>query len=384
MRIAIIGAELHGIEATYLAKKAGFETFVIGKKEGAPALSMADDYVIMDPVAPESNVMRVLRKCDAVLPACENVRMLTRLNKILEFSNLPLLFDIDAYLISSSKNASNAMMEKIGVPTPRKWQDCGYPVIVKPSSQSGGAGVTIAHNDKEVNEGIGKIMGMGDEPLIQEYVSGKCISVEVIGDGHNFKSFAVNEGRLSENYDCKMVKCSPNILRAEVEREFRHIAEKMAEIIDLGAVMNVEAIITEKGLKVIEMDARIPTQAPTAVLAATGVNLLKEMTEPVRRGRPRWDKRASAYEHFIISEGKMATCGEVEFAKMRAPKILRGLFGSDEMITDYEPGAAVWRCGMINSAASNEELETKRRLCIEKMMDECKIKEFIDVSPPFL
>jgi len=42
MKIAIVGAELHGIEAAYLAKKAGFETVVIGKRKDAPALSLGD------------------------------------------------------------------------------------------------------------------------------------------------------------------------------------------------------------------------------------------------------------------------------------------------------------------------------------------------------
>jgi pyrrolysine biosynthesis protein PylC len=75
----------------------------------------------------------------------------------------------------------------------------------------------------------------------------------------------------------------------------------------------------------------------------------------------------------------MMACSETEFADIRTPKIIEGLFGSDDMITDYEPDSCVWRCAMINSAADEKEMERKRSRCIERIMDECGIKEFTDV-----
>jgi pyrrolysine biosynthesis protein PylC len=381
MRIAIIGAELHGIETAYLAKKAGYETFVIGKRKEAPALSLADEHLVMGDV-PESRAVRMVGECDAAIPACENVKALSSMVDLLKNSGVPLLFDINAHTVTSSKIASNALMEKIGIPTPRRWQECGYPVIVKPSSQSGGAGVTIAYNGKEVNGGIEKVMRIGDEPLIQEYVPGRCVSIDVIGDGRRSRTLVVTEGSFDRDHDCKIVRCSPNILTEEKEREFRRIARRLAEVLDLGSVMSVEAIDSENGLKVMEMDARIPTQAPSAVLAATGLNLLKEMVGPqTAPGKAKENMRASSYEHLIVKDGRMSTCGEREFAGIRNPSVIRGLFGSDEMITDYVSGAAAWRCAMINSAASEEELERKRAECIRAIVKECGIREYSDSSP---
>ncbi len=40
MLIGIVGGRLQGMEAVYLAKKAGFETLVIDRKEDAPATSI--------------------------------------------------------------------------------------------------------------------------------------------------------------------------------------------------------------------------------------------------------------------------------------------------------------------------------------------------------
>ena len=335
----------------------------------------------MDPRTETGIAARIIKDCDAAIPACENVKILSQMVDHIENSDVPFLFDISAFLISSSKIASNALMEKIGIPMPRKWQECGFPVIVKPSAHSGGAGVTIAYSENDVHGGIEKVMRMGDEPLIQEYVPGRCVSVDIIGRGRGSRSYAVTEGMFTEDHDCKRVKCSPNILPPKKETELRRIAGMLAESLDLRSVMSVQAIDSKDGLKVMEMDARIPTQAPSAVLAATGINILKEMVSPASKDTK--DMRASSYEHFLIEGNKMTACGERRFAEIRNPRIVKWLFGSDEMITDYEPGAASWRCAMINSARSDEELERKRLGCINSIIRECGIREFTDSSPPF-
>ena len=382
MRIAIVGGALQGMEAVYLAKKAGYETIVIDKRNAAPAFSLSDEFAILDPVMQESAAMNIFKGCDAVLPACEDLNLLSKLDAMLRYSSIPLLFDLDAYLISSSKSATNSLMENIGIPTPRRWQQCGYPVVVKPSSQSGSTGVTVAYSEKDVAAGIDRIMRMGDEPVIQEFVSGKSVSIEVIGDGDTFRPFVTTEIMLSRDYDCKRVRCAPDVLDREREEEFKRIAEKLSESINLFSLMDVEAIDTENGLRVLEIDARIPSQTPAAVLAATGINLLEELVVSRLGGRtgPRRDD-VSSYEHFIIRYGKMSSCGEKSFADVRNPRIVRGLFGADEMITDHEDGSNIWRCTMINSASSEEELERKRSECIDSIIRECGITEFTDQAP---
>jgi len=379
MRIAIVGGALQGTEAVYLAKKAGYETFVIDKRNDAPALSLADEYAVIDPLTHGKEAMRIFEDCDAVLPACEELELLTRLDEMLSSSGIPLLFDLGAYRISSSKAASNDLMESIGIPIPGKWGECGYPVIVKPSSQSGSVGVKVAYSEKDVADGLAAIELLGDEPVIQEFVSGKSVSVEVIGRAGRASSYVTTEILLSENYDCKRVRCAPDILSEEREEEFGSIAVRTAERMCLNGLMDVEAIDTERGLRVLEIDARIPSQTPAAVLAATGINLLRELADPSRTIVRR--SGASSYEHFVIKDGKMATCGEKEFAKVRCPRIIKGLFGSDEMITDYREGAKEWRCTMINGAADEEEVEKKRSRCIGTIMNECGLKEFADRPP---
>jgi len=382
MRIAIVGGALRGMEAAYLAKKAGYETIVIDKRSDAPAFSLADNSFILDPETHETYAMKIFKDCDAVLPACENLSLLAELDDMLRYSGIPLLFDMGAYLISSSKNASNGMMELMNIPMPKKWQHCGFPIIVKPSSHSGSTGVTVAKNQKEIDEGLEEILRLGDEPVIQEFVHGKNVSTEVIGNGSEFRSFVVSEMIPGEDYSCKRVICHPGVLDKEDEDDLSAMAELIAERLDLNALMAVQAMNTEKGLKVLEIDARIPSQTPSAVLAATGINLLEELVKSRLGGTIRKGKNgASSYEHFLVKDGKLMTCSEKEFAEIRNPEIVRGLFGADEMISDFQKDADTWRCAMINSAGSEWELERKRARCIESIINECGIDEFIDTFP---
>ena len=214
MRLCIVGGALQGMEAVFLGHKAGYETVVIDRREKAPALSICDEPHILDPIADRESAMDVFRTCDAVLPACEEHDLLECLDELLKDSGIPFLFDLRAYDISQSKIESNGLMAADGVPMPQPWPECGFPVVVKPSSQSGSIGVSIAHNKEEMEAGLEKVRALGDDPVIQEFVHGKSVSVEVIGNGINATAYVTTEVVLDNGYDCKEVRCHPDILDA--------------------------------------------------------------------------------------------------------------------------------------------------------------------------
>ena len=377
MILGIVGGALQGMEAVYLAHHAGYKTLLLDKRDDPPAASMADSFMKLNPAKDPKTAKRILEGCDAVIPACEDTELLEALNKMLSGSDTKLLFDMEAYRISSSKDRSNRMMGEIGVPMPQEWPACGYPAIVKPSSQSGSVGVAVAWSQKDVSESMDRILAMGDKPIIQEFVSGKSLSVEVIG-GDDPRSFALTEILLSSDYDCKMVRCSPHIADASVAAEMGELAERISKHMGLKALMDLEAISTPKGLRVLEIDARIPSQTPAAVLAATGMNMLEELvSRPGRVGRG----GCSVYEHLHIKDGALITCGEKNFSKVSKPYLAHGLFGADEMITDYRSDKNEWRCTMINGGRTEEEVEAKRKDVIRRIMEDCGLRGFSDEIP---
>lgn len=386
MRIAIVGGALQGMEAVLLSKAAGYETVVLDRKKGAPAMSLCDEPVNLDPTKDPEAALEVFRGCDAVIPACEEMDLLKTLDSMKSKMDAPLLFDLASYNISNSKNRSNEVMKSVGVPLPQPWPQCGFPAIVKPSSQSGSIGVTVAMNEEDMKKGLDIVMSLGDEPVIQEFVHGKSVSVEVIGNGKTAKGYITTEVCLDSNYDCKMVRCNPNIMTKEDCDLFAKIGEDVAEAIGLSALMDVEAILTPKGLRVLEIDARIPSQTPAAIEAATGVNLLEELATTAL-GRPAGRKPkegSSVYRHVYLRDGELRSSGEKEFGHVVSPRFAPGLFGSDNCITDYEPGKAEWHATLISKGRTEKEADERAAACIEKILDECSIERFLDGTPEMI
>jgi pyrrolysine biosynthesis protein PylC len=386
MKIGIVGGALQGMEAVFLSNRAGFETLVIDRKRNAPALSLADSHEVSDVTKDTERVRKILHDCDAVIPACEEIEALTTLDRMMKGSGIPFLFDLNAYEISSSKKRSNEIMTEIGVPLPIPWPECGFPAIVKPSSQSGSIGVSAVNNEKEMDSALRTVEGLGDIPIVQEFVSGKSVSIEVIGRNGSAVSFQTTEVVLGSDYDCKMVLCEPGILPKEDDALFADIGKRTAEFIGLDGLMDVEAIFTKNGLKVLEMDARIPSQTPAAVWAATDVNILEELVCSAE-GKSTGVKNRngySAYEHYIAEYNSLVTCGEKVFGKISEPRFESGFFGADEAITDYSPGKDVWRATVITQGKTAAEVLEKRKIFISNVMKECDLYEYVDRSPKMI
>lgn len=382
MKLGIVGGVLQGMEAVYLAKKAGYETVVFDRWDEAPALPLADEAVIMDVTKERDRAARLFADCDAILPANEDIATLTCLDSMFRKLEVPLLFDLHAYEISSSKLRSNQFMEGLGVALPGAWPTCGFPVVVKPSGQSGSMGVTRADSEEELTAGVQRVHDMGDEAIVQEFVEGPNISIEVIGNGENAMPMVITEVVLDDAYDCRMVRCPVKDLDAGTADSFATMAKKLAEGLHLRGIMDVEAIVKDGIPKVLEIDARIPSQTPAAVYHATGINLVQRLVDAIVLDHlddaPGRDE-AAIYEHVAVDNGRIRTCGEGVFSQVRRPRIEPGLFGADDVITDFEPGKDSWRGAIMCSGHTLEEALDRRAGCWQEIARRCGTSEDMGV-----
>ncbi|MCQ2084957.1 MAG: 3-methylornithine--L-lysine ligase PylC [archaeon] len=386
MIIGIVGGRLQGMEVVYLCRHAGYTSLVIDKDSKAPALSLADRREVCDILNEPERARELFSKCDAVIPALEELEVLEFLSRIVPECGVPLLFDIDAYRISSSKELSNRLMERIGTPVPLPWPECGFPIIVKPSSQSGSVGVSAVRNEEERQKALRIVEKLNDIPIQQEFVSGKSVSIEVIGNGEVCRSFVTTEVVLDSNYDCKQVVCEDHVLPPKDEAQFVKIGKELGENIGLNGIMDVEAIYTKKGLRVLEIDARIPSQTPACICAATGINLLEELVCARLGTEPRSEHHSGCaiYEHYIIRGDAIYTCGEKEFAYVQEPCYLEDFWGADEVITDFRTGRYEWRATVICTGATYQDALWKKKQFIRNVMDNCELEEYIDRTPEMM
>ena len=362
MKAAIIGGKLQGTEAVYLASKAGIRSLLIDKKKNTPASGLCDEFALFDVRKKEKALIELLKTADFVLPALENEEAHQALIEIAAEHHFKLAFDQDAYGITSSKLKSDELIRKNGVPAPGYYPDCKSPYIIKPSGESGSIGVRKAISAEEVEVFLSCWEGRGNW-VVQEFLDGPSYSVEVIGVPGNYRAYQITKIHMDEVYDCKMVT-SPCPVTQEQKDQFERIGCRLAELVKLHGIMDVE-VIDDKGLfKVLEIDARIPSQTPTVVYHASGVNLLKELADLTVYGifaDPQKELgRCCSYEHYTVTPSGVFPHGEHIMGEAGPLTLRKGFCGADEVLSDYDGSWNEWRGTFINWADTESELEEKR------------------------
>ena len=313
MRVCIVGGALQGTEATYLAREAGMVTVVVDSRQAAPALSLADEPHVLDVVQEPVAALRLFESCDAVIPANENMETLTFLGKLFRRTNVPLIHDFKAYEISSSKARSNRFLGTLGAPQPRPWPECGYPVAVKPSGERSGGSVSRVDWPSQMSGAISKARDRDGEYIIQEFLEGPNISMEVISDGKEPVVLIPAKVVTDENYDCKMV-VSPLQERTFDLKNFEEMGKKIAYGMNLRGIMNIKAIVSHGIPNILSIGARLPSQTPSAVYQSSGLNIIRALTDIFVRGKsPSYvpaPERVCTYEHLIFDHGTLYSQGE--------------------------------------------------------------------------
>ena len=340
MKICIIGGRLQGTEACYLARACGAESVLIDIDPEVPAGGLADFFVPGDLVKEEPWVVEAFRSCDLILPANENDELLAKTAELAGRFGIPLAFDPEAYEITKSKIKSDKLFKENDIPCPRYYPEGKAPYVVKPSDGSGSTGVMKL----ETAEAAGEYWeAKGEKDIIQEYLTGPSYSIEVIGIPGNYRTYTVTQVHVDKGYDCHMIT-APVKLPEEKLRRFQEIGVKLAELVDLKGIMDVEVIDDGEDLKVLEIDARLPSQTPIAVLKSSGMNQLKELMDITLYGEFRdpntadkgQEKIFCAYENYKRENGVITSEGEHIMRNAGPLSYSKDFLGSMEAMTDKD------------------------------------------------
>ncbi len=383
MHVAIIGGKLQGIEASYLAAKAGWRTLLIDATPNAPASGICDRTVVTK-IQETAAFRGLFNDIDLIIPALEDQAALNALHHIAKAAGIPLVHDRSAYAISSSKRLSNQIFEAMGLTYPEPFPMCDFPALIKPDDKSGSQGIEII---TDARMGITRFMGVPPSSGIvaQAFIPGPMYSLEVIGRPGRYATPQVTKLHLDEQYDCKGVT-TPSGLPDTVVTEFEQTTIKIAEALELTGIMDIEVIYDRHRLWIIEIDARLPSQTPTAVFWSTGTNMLSLLEEifvneawATRRLNHRC--RPVSYEHVSVSKSIMTLCGEHIMAQAGPVQIQSDFFGADEAISNYRPGKASWVATLIHTADTPAELNDKRADTFDRLRSDLGLAEILNSTP---
>jgi len=378
---AVVGGNLQGVEAAYLAQKAGWDVVVIDRKPHVPASGLCEHFIQKDITAPE-NLNSALKGTDIVIPAMENAHALKCLDSWTQTNGIPFAFDLDAYSISCSKLTSDRLFARIGIPAPLPWPDCGFPVLAKPNAGSGSKGVTIVNDVRELEAYSTK----ADEGwVLQEYVQGPSYSIEVLGRTGRYLTPQVTDLEMDETYDCKRVLAPTDLAEPHIG-EFEMIAVTLAEAVNLRGLMDVEVILHDNRLMVLEIDARLPSQTPTTVYWSTGLNMVKMLgdlflNETEVNTTCKRPAKGVVYEHIRVTPDTLQVAGEHIMSATDPLHIEVDFFGADEAITNYAAGRNEWVATVIVCDESRAAAWAKRNSVISEIQKRFKLKAYHDSAP---
>ncbi|NTV90971.1 MAG: 3-methylornithine--L-lysine ligase PylC [Clostridiales bacterium] len=365
IKVLIVGGKLQGIEIAYLAKKAGYYTIILDKNGDAPAIGLADRFV-KENVFSDLGMLRLFEEADAIIPAIEDDMVLHKLLEYGEITGKKVIFDEGSYRISSSKTASNKLFESLDLPLPGKFPECQYPVIIKPDNLCGSSQVKKACSREEA-EAI--IAGMDGEIVIQEYLEGRSFSLEVIGDGENFYYPQITEVITDESYDSKRI-IAPGQIGRELEEQFLGIACKLAESLKIKGIFDIEVICHNGTLKLLEIDARFPSQTPVSIYNSSGINMVEMlvgMATCTCHGGEAIKNEVCLYQQIVVGSDEIRVQGEHIIGDCRKMTLIQGFFGADEGITDYCEGKTSWKAIIIITADTCRNAYEKFRQCMENI-----------------
>jgi len=274
------------------------------------------------------------------------------------------------------------MFARIQVPAPIPWPNCGFPIIVKPSEASGSEEVHKIRSTVEFRSLFDK--GLADW-VIEEYLEGPSYSLEVIGFSGVYKVLHITELHMDENYDCKRVLGSA-VLSPALREEFEQIGLSLARNLNLNGIMDIETILHKGKLKVLEIDARLPSQTPVTVYHATGINMLEILGQAFVQGKP-WkdfkvnEKQGVIFEHIHVTNDKLEICGEHIMADSGPLHLYPDFFGAVEALSNYIPGKTDWVATLIITGTNLQAAWKHRDNVIQAIINEWGIRQYQDRYP---
>ncbi|THB78402.1 MAG: 3-methylornithine--L-lysine ligase PylC [Desulfobacteraceae bacterium] len=389
MLIAVVGGKLQGLEAVYLARKAGWETLLIDKNPNVPAARLCGHFIRFNFVwgkgrerFPLLEIPGHIPDIDMILPALEDRPTLEAIRAWARYLGIPLAFDLNAFTLSSSKLESDALFNKMDLPAPRYWPGCRFPIVVKPDQASGSKGVEVYETLDAFKKAYGD-SSTTNRMVIQEYITGPSYSIEVIGSPGRYRALQVTGLGMDAVYDCNQVT-APIQLPDKLIKNFESMAVDIAQQINLCGVMDLEAVHHGDQLKLLEIDARLPSQTPMAVYWSTGINMVEALGDLFCQGTLRHidrieqqNPRHVILEHIRVSaetvppesgsRNRLEILGERIMAEDGPLSVVPGFFGADEAITSFSPGKPDWVATMIFTSDRFEDTMAKRNLAYDQI-----------------
>ncbi len=301
-KVIVIGNSVRSIACS--ARRAGYTVYALdrfGDLDMQKCATKAQIIGNMDETDLQRNIVS-FGSADAIIlgPGFEHLKFKNSLNNPEEIMEE-----------AGNKSKLPKKLGSMGIPHPLtelvdKAEEMGFPLMVKPKTGSGGMKIIIVRNDEELN--LFRERKDSHEFIAQEFVKGIPCSASVISTGDEAVVVAVNEQLIGIPWLTKLpfAYCG-NItpLETKFRQEMEEYSKQIAIEFKLQGSNGIDFMLTDKGVKVIEVNPRFQGSIDTVELS-TGLNVFDAHVKSFSGELPELrEPRCFAAKNIIYADKKL-------------------------------------------------------------------------------
>ena len=286
------------VHCTWAFEKEGYETIIINNNPETVSTDFdIADKLYFEPLTPEDveNIVKIEKPDGAVVQFGGQTAI--KLTEALMKMGVKILGtsaeDVDA---AEDRELFDGILEQCQIPRPKGdtvftaeeakevANRLGYPVLVRPSYVLGGQGMRIAVSDEDVEEYIGIINQIAQDPpiLVDKYLMGKEIEVDAVCDGEDIlipgimehiERAGIHSGDSISVYPAQTISETAKETIAEYTR-------RLAKALHVVGMINIQFIVCGEEVYVIEVNPRSSRTVPY-ISKVTGIPIVPLATKVI-------------------------------------------------------------------------------------------------------
>jgi len=331
-RLFIIGASILQLPAIQKAKELGLTVAVADYNPSAVGIPYADRYDNVSTID-EQGIYEAAKdfKADGIMTLATDMPM-----RALAYAceRLGLVgISYDTAVKATDKGEMIQAFEVHDVPHPfyriagegklEERENLPFPLITKPTDNSGSRGVMLVHSKEELSAALtySSANGRRGNVIVEEYMQGPEVSVEVMVV-HGVPHILQITDKLTTGapHFVEMGHSQPSRLPEDTKTKIAEVASKAVLAVGIqNGPAHVEIIVTKDGPKMVELGARMGGDCITTHLVplSTGIDMIKCTIDTALGNEPDVTEKfhkGSAIRYFHVPVGRIAAIRGVEDA----------------------------------------------------------------------
>lgn len=279
------------VHCVWTLKNLGYDVVIVNNNPETVSTDYdTADRLYFEPLCEEDvmNIIRVEKPVGVVVAFGGQTAI--KLTKFLNDNGIKILgTSAEGIDLAEDRERFDELLEKFGIKRPRGFgvntleealnaaETLGYPVLLRPSYVIGGQNMKIVHNADEVRVYMERILsgGISNPVLVDKYMAGKELEVDVISDGKDVLIPGVMQHieRAGVHSGDSIAVYPPYNIDDKMMGRITDCSEKLALALGTKGLVNIQYLIYNNELYVIEVNPRASRTVPY-ISKVTGVSMV--------------------------------------------------------------------------------------------------------------